>query len=132
MITRRPRRTALKAPFKTATLDAARRIAASYDLILRFEDGEWYAHALEYPEAMGDGKTPEKCVRATRQALTVAVATMLESGQTPPAPAREGLRTEQVNVRLTAEEKTLLENRAKGKGFRGLSDFIRASVLIHK
>jgi predicted RNase H-like HicB family nuclease len=132
MITRRRRRTALKAPFKTATIQAARRLADSYDLILRYEDDEWYAHALEYPEAMGDGKTPENCVRATRQALTVAVAAMIESGQTPPPPAREGLRTEQVNVRLTAEERTLLENKAKGKGFRGLSDFIRASVLTHK
>ena len=32
----------------------------------------------------------------------------------------------------TREEKALLEGRAKGNGFRGLSDFIRASVLTHK
>jgi hypothetical protein len=32
-------------------------------------------------------------------------------------------------VRLTPKEKTVLESRAKAKGFRGLSDFIRASVL---
>jgi hypothetical protein len=59
-------------------------------------------------------------------------AWMLEKGQTPPAPAREGHRSMQVNVRLTPEEKAVLESKAKAKGFRGLSDFIRASVLTAK
>ncbi len=56
------------------------------------------------PLVMSDGKTPDACVRATREALTVTVATLLESGQTPPPPASENKRTEQVNVRLTLEE----------------------------
>jgi hypothetical protein len=59
-------------------------------------------------------------------------ATMLEAGQSPPPPAREGLRSAQVNVRLTPEEKAILESRAKAKGFRSLSDFIRTSVLTEK
>jgi uncharacterized protein (DUF1778 family) len=62
----------------------------------------------------------------------VAVATMLEDGQSPPAPAREGHRSAQVNVRMTPEEKAVLESRAKAKGFRGLSDFIRSSMLTEK
>ena len=119
-------------PFEPKLLGSAKRIAQAYDLVLRFEDGEWYGHALEYPEAMGDGKTERACVRATRQSLTVAVATMLEDGQTPPAPARQGHRTAQVNVRLTPEEKAVLESKAKTKGFRGLSDFIRTTVLTEK
>jgi predicted RNase H-like HicB family nuclease len=122
----------LRAPFEPGVLEAAKRIAHAYDLILRYEDGEWYGHALEYPEAMGDGKTVQACVRATRQALTVAVATLLEAGQSPPVPAREGHRSAQVNVRLTPEEKAVLESRAKAKGFRGLSDFIRTAVLTEK
>ena len=122
----------IRTPFMPEVLRRAQTIADAYDLILRYEDGEWCGHALEYPEAMGDGKTPEACIRATRQALTARIATMLEAGQTPPSPARQGLRTEQVNVRLTAEEKALLEKKAKGRGFRGLSDFIRASVLIQQ
>ena len=32
-------------------------------------------------------------------------------------------------MRLTAEERALLETAAKQKGFRGLSDFIRAGAL---
>jgi predicted RNase H-like HicB family nuclease len=118
--------------FEPKIMDAARRIANEYDIVLRFEDGEWYGHALEYPEAMGDGKTEAACVRATRQALTAAVATMLEDGQTPPPSAREGIRSAQVNVRLTPEEKAVLESKAQIKGFRGLSDFIRTTVLAEK
>jgi predicted RNase H-like HicB family nuclease len=122
----------ISAPFDKKILAAARRIVEAYNIVIHREDGEWYGCALEFPEAMGDGKTAERCVQDTREALVAAVATMLEMGQTPPAPSRQGVRTEQVNVRLTVEEKTLLENTAKAKGFRGLSDFIRTSALSCK
>ena len=119
----------ISAPFDKGVLEAARRVVEAYDIVLRREDGEWYGHALEYPEAMGDGKTPTACIKATQEALVAAVATMIEAGDTPPAPARQGVRSEQVNVRLTQEEKALLETSAKQKGFRGLSDFMRAGAL---
>jgi predicted RNase H-like HicB family nuclease len=119
----------ISAPFAHDILAAARRYVEAYDIVLRHEDGEWYGHALEYPEAMGDGKTPAACIKATRQALIAAVATMIEAGDSPPAPARQGVRDEQVNVRLTREERALLEAAARQKGFRGLSDFIRAGAL---
>ena len=122
----------LRRPFKARILEAARRVADTYDLVLRYEDGDWYGHALEFPEAMGDGKSVAACVRDTRKALTLGVAVMLEAGQSPPPPAREGQRSAQVNVRLTPEEKALLESKAKARGFRGLSDFIRTSVLAEK
>ena len=57
------------------------------------------------------------------------VAYLLEEGHKPPTPAQAGMRTAQVNVRLTAEEKVLLETTAKQKGFQGLSDFVRAAAL---
>ena len=57
------------------------------------------------------------------------VATMLEDGENPPSPARSGERTEQINVRLTAAEKALLENRSQAGGFRGVSDYVRAAAL---
>ena len=84
------------------------------------------------PTAFGDGRTVQAAVADTREALVTAVAYMLEKGRTPPAPAREGNRSTQVNVRLTVEEKAVLESKAKAKGFRGLSDFIRASVLTER
>ena len=119
----------ISAPFDKGVLNAAHRIVEAYDIVLRREDDEWYGHALEYPEAMGDGKTPTACIKATQKALVAAVATMIEAGETPPAPARQGVRNEQVNVRLTHEEKAVLETSAKQKGFRGLSDFIRAGAM---
>ena len=132
MVRQGTERRGLRAPFEPEVLASAKRIAHAYDLILRYEDDEWYGHALEYPEAMGDGKTVDACVRATRQALAVALATMLEAGQSPPPPAREDRRSAQVNVRLTPEEKAVLESRARARGFRGLSDFIRTCVLMEK
>ena len=119
----------ISAPFDKGILDAAREIIEAYDIVLHREDNEWYGHALEYPEAMGDGRTPTACIKATQEALVLAVATMIEAGETPPASARQGIRSEQVNVRLTQEEKAVLETSAKRKGFRGLSDFMRAGAM---
>ena len=116
-------------PFDAAVLKRAGAIAERYQIILQFEDGEYYGRGLEMPYVMNDGKTPDACVRATREALTVAVATLLEAGEVPPAPASEGKRTEQVNVRLTPEEKLLLEEAARSRGFRGLGDFVRSTAL---
>jgi predicted RNase H-like HicB family nuclease len=123
---------ALDRPFDKAILAKAKAIVEQYKIVLEFEDGDWYGHGLEMPTAYGDGKTVAAAVADTREGLITAVAYMLEKGQTPPEPAREGNRSAQVNVRLTPEEKVSLETRAKARGFRGLSDFIRASVLAEK
>jgi predicted RNase H-like HicB family nuclease len=109
----------------------ANSLAARYQVVIRFdqEEGEFYGRGLEMPLAMGDGKTPDQCVASTRKAMAVVAATMIERGETPPAPAVEGIRGEQVNIRLTAEEKLLLEESARRQGFRGLSDYVRAAAL---
>ena len=123
---------AIDRPFDKTILAKAKTIADQYKIVLEFEDGDWYGHGLELPGVHGDGKTVQAAVADTREALVGAVAYMLEEGQTPPQPAREGNRSVQVNVRLTPEEKAVLESKAKGKGFRGLSDFIRTSVLAER
>ena len=123
---------ALSRPFARSILAKAGAIVERYRIVLNFEEGEWYGHGLEIPTAFGEGRTAVAAVADTRRALATAVAYMLEKGERPPAPAREGNRSVQVNVRLTAEEKALLESRAKARGFRGLSDFIRAAVLMVK
>jgi predicted RNase H-like HicB family nuclease len=120
---------AINRPFDPEILEKARKIAESYQIVLHYEDGEYYGRGLEFPSAMNDGKTPDECVAATRDILTTAVAAMLEDGQVPPAPASEQKRTEQVNVRLTTEERLLLEEAAHNKGFRGISDFVRTTSL---
>ncbi len=120
----------LARPFDRGLLRRAQSIADAYKLILeQDESGDYVGSALEMPLVMADGKTPNECVRQVRQALAAAVATLLESGQSPPAPASEGRRDQQVNIRLTLEEKRFLEEASRSRSFRGVSDFIRSSVL---
>jgi len=120
---------AIDRPFAPRVWKEAERIAGAYQIILHCEDGHWYGRGLELPHVFGDGKTVEQCMEDTREALCGAVACTIEQGQRPPAAARAGTRTQQVNVRLTAEEKVMLETTAKRKGFNGLSDFIRAAAM---
>jgi predicted RNase H-like HicB family nuclease len=121
----------LDRPFDKTILRRAREIANQYQIILHFEDGLYYGRGLELPTAMNHGRTPDECVRATRDILTTAVAYMIESRQTPPSPASENKRSEQINVRLTPEEKLLIEEAARAKGYRGVSDFVRSASLAN-
>jgi predicted RNase H-like HicB family nuclease len=116
-------------PFDPDNFAKAAEIVQQYQVILAFEDGHWYGRGLELPNIHGDGKTVAQCMEDTREALAGWVAYLLEEGQRPPTPARERTRAMQVNVRLTAEEKALLETTAKQRGFSGLSDFVRAAAM---
>lgn len=120
---------AIDRPFSARIIREARRIADQYQVILTCDGDHWYGRGLEMPHVFGDGSSVAKCMADTRQALCGAVALVLEQGQRPPTPARAGVRTQQVNVRLSAEEKVLLETAAKRKGYSGLSDFIRAAAM---
>jgi len=117
-------------PFNVSTLHKAEKIASQYRIILEKNEKLGYiGSSVELPGVFADAKTPEKCFKAAEQALTIAVATMLENGQIPPLPASDEKRTVQVNVRLTAEEKMLISNAANNSGFKGVSDFIRSTTL---
>src|SRR5437762_3342288 len=99
----------LSRPFAPEVRRRAAAVAARYQVVVWAADGEYYGRGVEMPGVMADGKTPGACVAAVRRALTAAVATAIERGETPPPPAAEGARTEQVNVRLSPEEKLALE-----------------------
>ncbi len=120
---------AIARPFAAAVAKQAAGVAAHYQVVLEESDGRWYGRGLELPHVFADGATPDACVTATQQAMAAAVAYLLEQGQAPPPPARAARRTEQVNVRLTAEEKSIIEVAARSKGFSGLSDYLRAAAL---
>jgi len=107
----------------------AKRHADAYQIVLRSEDDIWYGSGLELPLVFAHGLSPEACVANTRAALTAAVVYLLENGRRPPVAATLGRRTQQINIRLTAAEKLLLEATAKRKGFSGLSDFLRAATI---
>ena len=115
-------------PFKPELLSRARKIASAYQILLKFEDGEYFGRGLEMPYVMGDGKTADACVNSMREALAVAVATILEAGGSPPS-ASEKTRSEQINFRVTPEEKLLLEEAARSRGFRGIGDYVRSTSL---
>jgi len=115
-------------PFDAALLARARSIVADYRIILEPDARLGYlASAIEMPMVLADGRTPDLCVKAIREALTVAAATMLEMGKRPPV--ARGQRTQQVNVRLSPDEKLALEEAAAQMGFTGLSDYVRAAAL---
>ena len=118
----------LDRPFDAAVWSEAERLVSQYQVILHCEEGHWYGRGLEFPKVFADGDTADECVAETRQAMQGVVAFLIESGKSPPAPAREGTRHQQVNVRLTAEERLLFESAARRKGFAGLSDFFRSAA----
>jgi predicted RNase H-like HicB family nuclease len=129
---KRAREVTLDRAFDPAIERRARQIAQRYRLVLEPDaDVGFVGRGLEMPTVFADGPSADQCVRATREALAAAVATMLEMGLRPPAPAAKSVRQAQVNVRLTAEEKLILEDSARRAGFRGISDFVRAAALSH-
>jgi predicted RNase H-like HicB family nuclease len=116
-------------PFDPKILKRAAAIVAEYQLVMWQEDGAWYGRGVELPNVMNDGQTPDECAQAMRDILKMHVAVMLEDGLSPPPPASAKLRTEQVNLRVTAEEKLALETAATQGGFGGVSDFVRTTAL---
>src|SRR3954470_8025859 len=114
----------LRRPFDPKTLARARRIAATYQVVMWSEDGEYFGRGVELPMTFGDGPTPDECMKRTREALTVTVAHMLEQRETPPPPATEAGRTKQINLRVSAEEKLRLETLAAQQGYKGVADYL--------
>ena len=119
----------LNREFDVKILAKAVKIVERYEVVMSFDDGQWYGKGLEMPLVFGDGKTPDECIKNTKEALTATIAHLLEIGEVVPAPASQGKRTEQVNVRLTVEERAILGAVAKSRGFRGLGDFLRATAM---
>jgi predicted RNase H-like HicB family nuclease len=126
---KKPKKLAIDRPFDPAILKRAREIAETYQYIVHFEDGDFYARALEVSGAMNHGATREEAIENGIDITTSLLAYMLEKGEIPPPPASDERRDEQVNVRLTRLEKVLLEEAARVRGYRGISDFMRAATL---
>lgn len=122
-------RRVLDRPFNADVLVKARELAGAYQIVTWQEDGRWYGRGVEYPNVYGDGTTEVACLEATRDAIISAVAYELEKGMAPAIPAREGKRTEQVNIRLSAIEKLVIESASRRLGYRGIADYIRATAL---
>jgi predicted RNase H-like HicB family nuclease len=119
-------------PFDPEIISKATAVANRYQMVIWFEDGEYYGRGVELPTVFADGPTPDECVTNTREAFVTVVATLLEHGEIPPAPASEEKRDRQVNIRLTSQERLVLETRARQNGAAGISDYIRTVALASK
>jgi len=120
----------LKKILTPAVLRKAEKLVDGYKIVIEpHKQSGFLGSAVEFPTAFAKGKTREKCLEATKEVLTAAVATMIHLGGTPPAPAATQRRTAQVNVRLTPTEKDLMARAAAESGFKGLGDFLRAAAI---
>lgn len=119
----------MRKPFAREILAKARKLARSYQVLMWFEDGEYYGRGLELPFTAADGKTPQECFENVREAFVGTIALMLDRRERPPAPASEAGRTEEVNVRMSVQERLRAEEAARAKGYRGLAEYLRARVL---
>lgn len=117
-------------PFSGEVLRKARKKAGEYHIVIeRSERLGFIGSSIELPNVYAEGKTADECYCTVQEALTIAVATMIEAGRRPPMVAGPHKRTIQVNVRLTPEEKSMLLNASFLLGFSGLSDFIRNAAI---
>ncbi|MBL7153060.1 MAG: hypothetical protein ISS79_05040 [Phycisphaerae bacterium] len=113
-----------------AVLRKAEKLVDGYKIVIEpHKEAGFVGSAVEFPTAFAKGKTREKCLKATKEVLAAAVATMIHLGGTPPAPASAQRRTAQVNVRLTPTEKDMMSRAAAESGFKGLGDFLRAAAI---
>ena len=102
-------------------LRSARKVLATYTLVIEPDK--------EFPTVFADGITPEECVAVLKFSLESSLSAMLEEGLELPRPISEAKRTQQVNIRLTPYEKQLLTRESAKRGFRGVSDLIRAQTI---
>lgn len=117
-------------PIDRELLKKAEGFARDYHIVIESHERAGYmGTSLEIPTVFSTGATPDKCVSATQQALTVAIAAMMEAGVNPPKPYVERKRDEQMNIRIDAEEKLLLKQAANRQGFSSISEFVRVTVL---
>lgn len=116
-------------PFAAKHLAAAKKALDAYEIILSHENGEWIATWMEHDSVIGAGATPQAAVEECRGCMEALLAYMAEEGQKFPPCAKEEVRTEQVNVRLSLREKAILDRLSKNRGFRGVADFLRSLAL---
>lgn len=115
---------------KKASFRKAEKIVDGYKISTEpYESFGYIGSAAEFPTGFGRGKTHEECLRETKEALTRAVALMLDLGGTPPKSMATQGRTAQINFRVTQTEKDLMKRAAAYFGSKGLGDFIRTAAI---
>lgn len=113
-----------------AELARAREWADEYRVVLhQTADGRVTGRGLELPGVIVTRATADACLEACRRAMAVAVAVLLREGGRPPSPMVEQKLEEQINFRVTREDRLRIEGASHAAGFRGVSEFVRNAVL---
>ncbi|MBY0312405.1 MAG: type II toxin-antitoxin system HicB family antitoxin [Phycisphaerales bacterium] len=121
---------AVRSAFEPRQLAQARAIAEQYGLVIeRDPELGFVGRTLEMPGVMADGRTLTSCVANILEATTASVATLLEQSHRVPTPASQRKRDQQVNIRVSAEERLRLQSLAERDGFASISDYVRAAAL---
>lgn len=117
-------------PFAKEVLAKATAIVSRYAYVSRYEtDDECYsATPVEMPLVTGYGETAAAAIKDATELATSNAAYALEQGKEPPPPGAEPVRTEQLNFRISIEEKARLEAAASRQGLT-LIDFVRGAAL---
>ena len=73
---------AISKPFDADILAAATERAKNYVIVVEpSEELGFVGHGMKFPTVFGDGKTEEECRDSVREAITGAIAAMIEMGR---------------------------------------------------
>jgi hypothetical protein len=103
-------------------------IVKGYQLkLIPTSGGQFIGTSAELP-LVATKAASDRIVEATHEALLGAVLAMLSEGIDPPPPV-SARRDIQVNVRVSATEKEIIETAARSSGLRGVSEYLRTAAL---
>lgn len=104
---------------------------SEYRIMLQQEpDGSWRGRCYEFPGITHKAATPADCELKMRDAISMAVQDIVDSGGTPPPPgSRSANRDVQVNIRLSEHERDTMLAALARSGFASLSDYLRTAGL---
>lgn len=117
-------------PIDPALLRQARRHASQFGRVTVFDSvsDEWVSTCVELPNAIGVGDSAKEAEKELTENLAVHFAYLKEIGRTWPEPSSSP-RSEQLNIRLTVQEKAEFEAAAKRLGLSSVADLVRMIVL---
>lgn len=121
-----------KVPPCVGTSDVRKRatnLVQQYSIVMTTSvDNLYHVRFAEFAEISVSGTDIETCIVNLRDAGVTHVLQLLRDDKNVPRPLQNLTRREQVNVRLTSEEKVVIASAARKRGKR-ISDYMRARAL---
>ncbi|MDX2148216.1 MAG: DUF1778 domain-containing protein [Planctomycetota bacterium] len=105
----------------------AKELVSQYNFEFKLRGDTFIGFTRELPGVTGLGKSFEQCRDATMEAQVATVAALLRKGLAVPEAGEN--KSEQLNLRLTREDKDVLQLAAGKGGYRSVSEFVRKAAL---